>query len=106
MRNPARSLPSLKPTPLSIWQRRYKANSAVSAAGRWRHIHRRRGARPSFGDVGAVLFVFCADVLSHFRVRHQVQGVLDAEGLREGLGIVEGDLNIQMAEIAAVVALL
>src|ERR1700728_1790031 len=52
-----------------------------------------------FWEVSAVLFVFRADVFPDFAVRNQIQGVLDAEGPGVHFGIVDGHLDVHVAEI-------
>src|SRR2546427_2912663 len=61
--------------------------------------------RASLPQVSAVLLVLGADVFKEVAVRYQPQSSLDGEGPRVVLRIIESDLQIHMAEIAAAIAL-
>src|SRR2546426_1422798 len=59
----------------------------------------------SLPQVSAVLLVLVADVFKEVAVWYQPQSSLDGEGPRVVLRIIEGDLQIHVAEIAAAIAL-
>src|SRR5215470_18485998 len=51
-------------------------------------------------NVEMILFIFAANVLQHVAVRDQVQGRLEAEGPCVILRIFEGNLQVDVPEIA------
>jgi len=81
---------------------------------RARYFHLRQGNSPAILDtrplllseMGAVLFVLRADVLQNVAIRYQYLDCLYGEGLGVHFGIVDGQLQVHMAKIAPVEALL
>src|SRR5207249_3172848 len=51
--------------------------------------------------VNLIPVTFAADILKHVRIRYVIHGQRDAQGLGQGLGIVESDLKLHVSEIAA-----